>query len=76
MWQPSDHANYLVQPNGQPVREFALEGEDQILNMIENFSRAALGWQPVSPEPEEAVRTLKVLDALAQSAREGRVVSV
>ena len=44
--------------------------------MIENFSRAALDSQPVSPAPEEAVRTLRVLDALAESAREGRVVTL
>jgi D-xylose 1-dehydrogenase (NADP+, D-xylono-1,5-lactone-forming) len=76
MWQPSKHASYLLQPKGQPAKELGVEGEDQIHHMIENFSRAALESQPVSPPPEEAVRTLKVLDALAQSAREGRLVSV
>jgi hypothetical protein len=44
--------------------------------VIKSFSRAALESQPVSPPPEEAVRTFRVLDVLAESAREDRVVSV
>ena len=76
MWQPARRARFMLQPKGGAAEEFAVEGEDQILHMIENFSRAVLDGQPVSPSPEEAVRTLRVLDALAESAREGRVVNV
>jgi predicted dehydrogenase len=44
--------------------------------MLENFGRYVLEGQPVTPPPEEAVKTLKALEALARSAREGRVVDV
>jgi predicted dehydrogenase len=40
--------------------------------MIEDFSLAVLEDRPVQPDPEEAVRTLRVLDALARSAQEER----
>ncbi len=76
MWAPPGRARYIVQPKGGPAEEVAVEGEDQALHMIENFSRAVLDGQPVSPSPEESVRTLRVLDALAESAREGREVTV
>ena len=42
--------------------------------MLESFSRCALEGRPVSPPPDEAVKTLRVLDALARSAREKREV--
>jgi D-xylose 1-dehydrogenase (NADP+, D-xylono-1,5-lactone-forming) len=74
MWQPPGRARYIVQLKGGPVEEIAVEGEDQVLHMLEDFSAAVLDGQPVSPPSEEAVRTLRVVDALAESAREGRVV--
>ncbi len=76
MWLPSKRASFIVQPIEKGAGEFAVEGEDQIVHMIDNFSQAALQNQPTSPPPEEAVRTLRVLDALAKSAREDRVVTV
>lgn len=76
MWLPSKRGEFIVQPREGSAEEFAVEGEDQIVHMIENFSRAALQNLPVCPPPEEAVRTLRVLDALAKSAREDRVVTV
>ena len=53
-----------------------VEAEDQIVHMLEDFGRAARGGEPVRPDPEEAVRTLRVLDVLGRSAREGQVVAV
>jgi xylose dehydrogenase (NAD/NADP) len=76
MWLPSKRASFIVQPLDEAAGEFAVEGEDQIVHMIENFSRAALQNQPTRPPAEEAVRTLRVLDALAKSAREDRVVTI
>jgi D-xylose 1-dehydrogenase (NADP+, D-xylono-1,5-lactone-forming) len=76
MWQPSRRADFTVHRSEGAAEEVVVEGEDQILHMIENFSRAALQNQPVSPPPEEAVRTLRVLDALAESARTGRVIAL
>jgi D-xylose 1-dehydrogenase (NADP+, D-xylono-1,5-lactone-forming) len=54
----------------------AVEGEDQIQHMLENFSRYVLDNTPVVPAAEEAIKTLRVLDALTRSAREERVVPV
>src|SRR5262245_11331438 len=71
LWQPSRRATFTVQPREGAAEEVVVEG-DQMLQMIDNFSRAALERRPVSPSPEEAVRTLRVLDALAESARERR----
>jgi D-xylose 1-dehydrogenase (NADP+, D-xylono-1,5-lactone-forming) len=76
MWLPGPRATYVVRPDEQAPQEVAVEGEDQIAHMIDDFSRAVLEGTPVRPDPEEAVRTLRVLDALARSAREGREVEV
>ena len=76
MWVPLPRATYTIRREGKPVEEVVIEGEDQIQHMIENFSRAVLENRPVTPPPEEAVKTLRVLDALAKSAREGRVIAV
>src|SRR5262245_41827496 len=71
MWLPPRRATFTLERAGQPPEEIAVDGEDQIQRMIEDFGRAALQGTAVSPPPEEGVRTLRVLDALAQSAREG-----
>jgi predicted dehydrogenase len=76
MWQPCRCAKFTVQPRAGAAEEFTVEGENQVHHMIECFTRAVLDRQPVAPRPEEAVQTLQVLDALAVSAREGRVVRV
>jgi D-xylose 1-dehydrogenase (NADP+, D-xylono-1,5-lactone-forming) len=76
MWQPSTCAKFTVQPRIGTAEEVVVEGEDQVLRTIENFSLATLESRPVSPPPEEAVRTLRVLDALADSAQAGRVVTL
>ena len=76
MWLPGPRAEYYVYREGRPVEEIMTEGEDQIVRMIDDFSRAVLRGGPVRPEPDEAVRTLRVLDALAKSAREGREAAV
>jgi predicted dehydrogenase len=76
MWQPERLARFVIQGTDRPAEDCAVEGEDQVLHMIENVSRAVLDSQPISPPPEEAVRTLRVLDALAVSARAVRVVNM
>lgn len=76
MWLPAPHAVFRVEREGQTPERHTVTGEDQIVHMLEDFGRAVLQREPVRPDPEEAVKTLKVLDALARSAREGRVVEV
>jgi D-xylose 1-dehydrogenase (NADP+, D-xylono-1,5-lactone-forming) len=77
MWLPPKRAIFEVRREGTyDVECHAVEAHDQIQNMLENFSRAVLEGTPVTPSPEEAVKTLRVLDALAKSARVGHAVDV
>ncbi len=77
MWVPPKRAAFEVRrPNSYDVEVHAVEGYDQIQHMLENFGRYVLEGRPVTPSPEEAVKTLRVLDALAKSAREERVVDI
>ena len=76
MWVPPARAAFTVRRPGRPDEEVVVEGEDQVVHMIDDFSRTVLSGGPVRPDPEEAVRTLRVLDALARSAGEGREVDV
>ncbi len=49
-------------------------GGDQVDCMLENFTGYVLDDVPVQPDPEEAVKTLRVLDALApRHAKGGRL---
>jgi len=76
LYVPPDRANYVIERDGQPDEEVVITGQDQIQHMIQNFGRAVLHGAAMRPSPREAVLTLKVLDALARSAREGKVVDV
>lgn len=76
MWLPPYDAEFEVERNDRRVERFELSGHDQIVHMIDDFSQAVLDNRDPIPSPEEAVRTLRVLDALARSAREGREVAV
>ncbi|MEI7684125.1 MAG: Gfo/Idh/MocA family oxidoreductase [Planctomycetota bacterium] len=80
MWVPQGaEASFRVsRTTGPPdaIEVHALEGHDQILAMLENFSARILDGKPSTPPVSEAVKTLRVLDALAQSAREGKVIDV
>jgi predicted dehydrogenase len=76
MWVPRK-ANYLVQYDESPdVQNVVVDGHDQIQCMLEDFGRAVLQDAPVYPSPEEAIKSAKVMDALATSAREKRCVKV
>jgi D-xylose 1-dehydrogenase (NADP+, D-xylono-1,5-lactone-forming) len=73
MWVPErDH--FFIHRDGRPAEEIRTKGEDQIQHMIQNFGQAVLENRPVRPDPQEAVRTLQVLDALAKSAKSGQPV--
>jgi predicted dehydrogenase len=76
LWVPGTRAVFQVRREGRPIEEVAVEGHDQIAHMLDDFGRAVLRGEAVRPAPEQAVLTLRVLDALALSAREGREVSV
>jgi predicted dehydrogenase len=76
LWTPGPQAAYTVQRSGHEPEAHAVPGHDQIARMLDDFSGAVLRGEPVRPGPDEAVRTLRVLDALARSAREGREVAL
>ncbi|MFO0968287.1 MAG: Gfo/Idh/MocA family oxidoreductase [Gemmataceae bacterium] len=77
MWLPPPKAIFEIRREGSyQVEQMGVEGRDQIVCMLENFGRAVLEKKPVAPDPEEAVKTLRVLDALTRSAREGKPVDV
>ncbi len=79
MWQPTTRAEFDHYKEGAPVGEsetHGLAGHDQIQRMIERFGSFVLDGEPVTPSPEEAVKTLRVLDALAKSAREGKIIEL
>jgi predicted dehydrogenase len=76
LWLPPERAIYEIEDDSRRIERFEVTGHDQIAHMIEDFGRAVFEKRDVVPSPEEAVRTLRVLDALAQSAREGRELAV
>ena len=42
LWVPGPRATYTVRREGRPEEEVAVEGEDQIVHMLDDFSRAVL----------------------------------
>jgi D-xylose 1-dehydrogenase (NADP+, D-xylono-1,5-lactone-forming) len=76
MWLPRPKATWEVERNGEPAEAHAIEGEDQMVHMLDDFAQAVWAGRDPSPSADEAVKTLRVLDALSRSAREGREVDV
>ena len=75
MWLPSPKGEFEVEhEDGTDL--CTVEGYDQITCMIDHLSQAFLTNQPATPNPFEAVKSLRVMDALALSAREGKPVAV
>jgi predicted dehydrogenase len=77
MWVPRPgRAEFTIEREGSAPEVLAVEEADQIACMIDDFCRAVQGTALVRPDPSEAVKTLRVLDALAESAREEREIDV
>ena len=53
-----------------------IPGVDEYQLMVEHFADAVLGNGSLDFSPEESVKNMRVLDALAQAAREGKQVVV
>lgn len=53
-----------------------IPGTDEYRLMVEHFAGAVLEEKPLDSRPEESVKNMRVLDALAQAARERRTVSL
>jgi xylose dehydrogenase (NAD/NADP) len=76
MWLPDADAAFTIERDGMAPDVITTPGHDQIACMIDAFSWSALHKVPIRPDPSEAVKTLRVLDALAKSAAEGREIDV
>ncbi len=80
MWIPDERAVYHVcRQKGdfdEQIDVIETPGENQMVHMLDNFAAAIAEGREPYPNPDEAVKTLRVLDALAKSAREGREVAV
>jgi D-xylose 1-dehydrogenase (NADP+, D-xylono-1,5-lactone-forming) len=76
MWLPRKATFEVRYDNSDDSQQFVVAGYDQIQQMLENFGRYVLEDKPVQPAPAEAINSARVLDALAKSAREHRVIVV
>jgi predicted dehydrogenase len=76
MWLPDADASFTLTRKGEEPQTWKMPGFDQIACMIDDFSEAILTGTQAQPNPEEAVKTLAVLDALAMSAAEDREIDV
>lgn len=76
MWAPHARATWEVEVNGQPPVEHVVEGEDQIVRMLDEFAAAVWEGRDPRPGPDEAVKTLRVLDAIRRSIADGREMDV
>jgi predicted dehydrogenase len=78
MWiPPLERAAFTIARENKEPEEVVVEGYDQIALMIDHFSQAVQGADVMLPDPSEAVKTLRVLDALAlAAAQEDREIDV
>jgi predicted dehydrogenase len=76
MWVPNGPADFVIDRDGKKLETVTVAGRDQIVCMLEEFAHAVREGRDPGPGPDEAVKTLRVLDALARSSREGCSVDV
>ena len=80
MWIPDDRATFQVlRQDGlfdQKIEEIDTPGEDQMVHMLDDFAAAVREKREPYPNPDEAVKSLRVMDALIRSAKEGKEVGV
>jgi predicted dehydrogenase len=76
IWIPQADADFVIYRDGRKPERVVVEARDQIVCMLEDFGRAVLENEEPKPSPTEAVKTLKALDALRRSAREGKPIQV
>lgn len=79
-WIPDDFACFKVSYPGEGFETksetIGTPGENQMVHMLDDFAAAVFEKREAYPDPLEAVKTLRVLDALAKSARNGKVEDV
>jgi xylose dehydrogenase (NAD/NADP) len=77
LWLADREAVYEVTSDGADAPEIMRGGPaNQVVAMIDDFAAAVRAGREAVPSPEESYRNMRVLDALAQSARQERVVAL
>jgi predicted dehydrogenase len=76
MWAPHARATWAFEVNGEAVVEHVVEGEDQIVRMLDEFAAAVSEGRDPRPGPDDAVKNMRVLDAVRRSIGEGREVEI
>jgi len=78
LWIPDDEAAFEIQTQagdfGHAVEVVTTPGQNQMVHMIDDFAAAVREQRDPVPHPSEAIKGLRVMDALAESARSGRPV--
>jgi predicted dehydrogenase len=80
MWIPDDRALYRVFRQsgdfGHAVETVETPGENQTVHMLDDFATAVRERRECDPDPAEAGKTGRVMDALLKSAKAGLEVNV
>ena len=80
LWIPDDRAVFQIhRQNGDfdtSIEEIETPGQNQMVHMLDDFAEAVREKRECVPNPDEAVRTGRIMDALAQSAKVEKTVAV
>lgn len=76
MWLPPERARFEIIQDDECREIITLPEAHQVVAMVEHFSAAVLEGRDPLPGPEEGVKTMRVLDALAQSVRQRQAVDL
>lgn len=76
LWVPDADGAFTVEPEGGETERVATPGHDQIVCMLDDFAAAVREGREAVPSPDEAVKTLRVLNAIDRAARAGGRVAV
>ncbi len=76
MWLPPEVAGFQVILNNDAATIHTQPAADQVAELVREFALAVREERDPNPPPSEAVKTLRVLDALDQAARSGSIVSL
>lgn len=76
MWLPPDPAVFFVEREEGETQEIRVHGANQIAAMLDDFSQAVLQRRRPTPDADNAVHLMQILDALRASARSGQPVTV
>ncbi len=80
LWIPDEKAAFEILRQkgdfGDTIEVVETPGQNQMVHMLDDFAAAVAEKRDVYPNPDEAIKTARVMDALAKSARDGVEVTV